>query len=372
MGQYPISKIFKKTFIYNGNILNDLEMKLGKEIHFQSNLDLQKYLYSKLSHLMPQSYQNWRGDIKTIIKNVANCLKYSPIPLKETKIIGLVVKYDFTTLYNSIKYLEKQYNNLEINFNNKTIDYLIKDIEYNYNLSGIDKIITEYNNFIESLNIEIENIMNAEISILKSNKKNNDSDVEYYKQISEIIENYSKTYLNEIKRYVDKLKVFGMIDGLNYIKLEKIGELKDIWNFSLSSNHRNLDNSKGGRKFLNIQKLFEYHKSLDKTNKLEILSKMKNIMENNSVLRNLDEEYNTRDKFNSTSDPIILSNISNMVENLNDDINNFIKIIITEEIKSKYELIKLNLEVYDKVLHSMNICLRKIYLKYICLNLQMN
>ena len=55
----------------------------------------------------------------------------------------------------------------------------------------------------------------------------------------------------------------------------------------------------------------------------------------NSKLRNLGE-YNTRNEFNSSSDPISIEHIANMVEDLKEDINNFKTKIINN---SYYELI---------------------------------
>ena len=80
-------------------------------------------------------------------------------------------------------------------------------------------------------------------------------------------------------------------------------------------------------------------------------------MKNNSYLRNLEEKYNTRNLFNSTSNPIslvntVFLNISNMIENLNDDTNNFIDMNKNDKIKSKYELIKTDLDLFDNILQA--------------------
>ena len=127
-----------------------------------------------------------------------------------------------------------------------------------------------------------------------------------------------------------------MIDGLNYIPIENIEDLKDIWNYSISSYKRNLDNSKITHKFLNVKKLNEFHKKVDKKDKKSILLKMKNSFGKYSNLRNLEDEYNSRDIFNSSCDPITLNNISVMMENLNDDINTFSNKLKDERIIAKY------------------------------------
>ena len=373
--EYPLSKTFRKTFVYNNSMLNQFYNYMEKGIRSQSNLELQTYLDYKIKDLkIPLSGLNWRKNISIIIKNISDSIKYTPIPLEGSKLFGKKINYNFTTLYNYIKYLESQCNNLEIKeqliIDNETLDNLMKDIEYLYKINGIDKVIIEYNNFTKSLNPINQNIINDEANIIRNNKTNNNLDKENYRQVSEILKNYSTAYLNEIKTYIEKLKVFAMIDGLNYIKIENIDELKDIWNFSLSTNLRNLADSKKEKKFLNIEKFYEFHKRVDKTNKKNIFLKMNDVIKNVSYFRNIGEEYNTRNIFNSTCDPISLLNISNMVEILNDDTNNFVDMIINKKIRTKYESIKVNLNLFDSVLHANEFLFKEKYLIYIYLNLQ--
>ena len=107
--------------------------------------------------------------------------------------------------------------------------------------------------------------------------KLNSSDIitKYIYDIKSVINNYSLTLLNEIKSYYSKLKIFGMIDGLNYIQIEKAEKLRALWDNSDNSNYRNLKKSTRRGKLLNIKKANEYLNKLDKRGKKDILKKWK-------------------------------------------------------------------------------------------------
>lgn len=89
---------------------------------------------------------------------------------------------------------------------------------------------------------------------------------------------------------------------------------------------------------------------MNEKNKKTILNKMEKLLKN-SYSRNL-EEFNSKDLFNSSCEPITYVNISNMVDNLRDDINN-LTINIKDDlnnIKSKYDSANTNLNDFNRLI----------------------
>jgi len=262
--------------------------------------------------------------------------------------------------------LENKSNNLNIKnkfiISNETIKLIMKDIEEKYKINAIDKITNKYENLIKAV---------IESKISNNLTKLNSSNIitEFIFDINSIINDYSITLLNEIKSYYSKLKIFGMIDGLNYIKIEKAEKLRVLWDNSDNSNYRNLRKSNRKGKLLNIKKANEYLNKLDKKGKKDILKKMEKIFNNNSSLRHLDE-YNTRELFNSKSQPLSLNNISQMIYNLNDDINDFNNMIKNDDyfnkIKVNLDLLKTNIKE-DNYIIELNNKILKYELSFISL-----
>ena len=253
-----------------------------------------------------------------------------------------------------INILENNINNLNIYdkfiMNNETLKLIMRDIEEKYKINGIDRIINKFENLMKAA---IESNITSNLTQLNFSYLI----IETIDDINNIINNYSISLLTEIKSYNSKLKVFCMIDGLNYIPIEKAEKLRVLWDYSNNNNYRKLKKSTRRGKFLNIKKANEYLNKLDKKGKKDILKKFEKIYNNNSSLRHLDE-YNTREFFNSESQPLSLNNISNMIDNLNDDINNFNNMIKNDDylnkIKIKNELLKTNSEKGNNIIKLNN------------------
>ena len=295
MQKIYLTKELKRPFSYNDTLINLLENYIDRDVIQRSNNELYINYNNNIYNL--NNSEKWNEQIINIKKNLINILSNSKISLTEK---------NFSNLYNLFQKLENQYNNIGINQNisyeNGIIDSITKEFEINYKTNGIDKIIYEYDIFIKDFNQKFKNLTN-----LANNEINIDNKVESYEFILEVADeiinitkNYSKYFLDDIDNYFNKLKYFGMIDGLNYISIEKAEALKSIWDYSSSSNLRNLEKFKKKPKLMNFKKENEFYNKwkLEKKNKKNILSKMENLMNNKFLLRNL-EDYNTRDLFNS-------------------------------------------------------------------------
>ena len=368
MNEILLTNKSKISILYNDIIINNFKNYIDKII-YHGNKNFIKFCQENRYY---DSEIYWTQNINpTFTKlNISYTIVYSEIlgiQLAIHKIPNLVIneldgkvifeiKIDnnFTNIDNLMKILENKSNNLNIKnkfiMNNETLKLIMKDIEEKYKINTIDKIVNKY-----------ENLMKAVIESKISNNltKLNSSDIitEYIYDINSVINDYSLTLLNEVKSYYSKLKIFGMIDGLNYIKIENAEKLRVLWDNSDNSNYRKLRKSTKRGKLLNIKKANEYLNKLDKKGKKEILKKMEKIFNNNSSLRHLDE-YNTRELFNSKSQPLSLNNISQMIYNLNDDINDFNNMIKNNDyfnkIKVYLELLKSNIKEDNYIIELNN------------------
>ena len=380
MNEILLTNKSKISLLYNDIIINS----------FKNNID--KIIYHGSKNIVKFSQENryndseiyWTQNInptftKLNISYTIVYLRIGKIRIIKSKIPNLVINEldgkvifeikinnNYTNIDNLIKILENKSNNLNIKnkfiISNETIKLIMKDIEEKYKINAIDKITNKYENLIKAV---------IESKISNNLTKLNSSDIitEFIFDINSIINDYSITLLNEIKSYYSKLKVFGMIDGLNYIKIEKAEKLRVLWDNSDNSNYRNLRKSNRKGKLLNIKKANEYLNKLDKKGKKDILKKMEKIFNNNSSLRHLNE-YNTRELFNSKSQPLSLNNISQMIYNLNDDINDFNNMIKNDDyfnkIKVNLDLLKTNIKE-DNYIIELNNKILKYELSFISL-----
>ena len=259
-------------------------------------------------------------------------------------------------MYNLLKKLERQFNDLEIkqklSMEEEIFDIISKELEMNYKVNGIEKILYDFGTFTINFNQTFKNIIHDEINNLKNKKVNSyDTISDIGNEIINVLKNYSKYFLEETENYRSKLKYFAMIDGLNYIPIEKAESLRALWDNSPVQNKRNLENLKEKPKLLKFEKENKFFNKFDKKNKKEILLKMEKLMKNN-FLRNL-EEFNTRNVFNSTNDPLSLYSIIDMIDNLVDDINDFQNMIKESDfgkIILNYEMLNLNNAIYKDLL----------------------
>ena len=360
MNEILFTNSSKNSLLYNNIIISSFKNYIDSIIYIGSKFFV-KFCQENRFY---DSKIYWTKNINPIFTklNISHYIKlvyikdtYSVINELDGKIVfGIKLDSNFEKIDNLIKKLENNINDLNINdkfiMNNETLKLIMIDIEKKYKNNGIDRIINKYGILMKSV---IESNITSNLTELNSSYLI----TEFINDINNIINNYSISLLTEIKSYYSKLKIFCMIDGLNYIPIEKAEKLRVLWDYSNNSNYRKLKKSTKRGKLLNIKKANEYLNKLDKKGKKDILKKFEKIFNNNSSLRHLDE-YNTRELFNSGSLPLSLNNISNMIANLNDDINNFNNMIKNVEyfnkVKIKYELLKSNSEKENKIIEFNN------------------
>ena len=369
MNEILFTNSSKNLLLYNDIIISSFKNYIDKIIYFGSK-SFVKFCQENRYY---DSEIYWTKNINPIFTklNISSYFKNTVLTddykIERVRIIYYVtneldgkvifgIKYDsnFTKIDNLIKILEKNINNLDINdkfiMNNETLKLIMIDIEEKYKINGIDRITNKYENLMKAV---IESNITSNLTPLNSSYLITES----INDINNIINNYSISLITEIKSYYSKLKIFCMIDGLNYIPIEKAEKLRVLWDYSNNSNYRKLKKSTKRGKLLNIKTANEYLNKLDKKGKKDILKKLETIFNNNSSLRHLDE-YNTRALFNSASQPLSLNNISNMIDNLNDDINNFNNMIKNDDyfnkIKIKNELLKTNSEKENNIIELNN------------------
>ena len=344
MNRISLTNDLKLSFSYNDTILNILKNYTDAIIIHNSNSNLTNYYKIRKNYLL--NNKEWYGQFINITKNVSNILANSIISTEN----------NIPNIYNLLKKLERQFNNLEIkqklSMEDEIFDKISKELEMNYKVNGIEKILYDFGTFTINFNQTFKNIIHDEINNLKNKKVNSyDTISDIGNEIINVLKNYSKYFLEETENYRSKLKYFAMIDGLNYIPIEKAESLRALWDNSPVQNKRNLENLKEKPKLLKFEKENKFFNKFDKKNKKEILLKMEKLMKNN-FLRNL-EEFNTRNVFNSTNDPLSLYSIIDMIDNLVDDINDFQNMIKESDfgkIILNYEMLNLNNAIYKDLL----------------------
>ena len=331
----------KNSLIYNDIIMNNFKKCIDKIIYDGSKS------FSNFNH--EKKYNDletyWSENIIPISIKLKAPSTNSILSFFENLISGN--KNAFAEIDKLLKILENQFNNLNItdklHMNNETVKLIMLDLEKRYKINGIDTIINKYEKLMEAV---IENNTTNKLDFNLTNNLTDyfNSSVEFINDFNNVITNYSISLLNEIKDYCYKLKVFVMIDGLNYIPVEKAEKLRVLWDYS---NKSEIPNNLTSSKLMNIERVNEYLKDFDKKNKKDILRKMEKIFNNNSSL-NYQDEYNSTEFFNSKSEPLTKNNILEMIDNLNNDVNNFYNMIKNNEyfneIKLNYELLKKNFE----------------------------
>ena len=269
-----------------------------------------------------------------------------PVSQNETNNNLSVLLDELTNQYDQIKIKEV------LTFDKGLINSIIEEINKYYKENILEEIINIYSNFTKYFNLKFEDLIDNEIDYYKGLSVSYEIISEYAEKIRNISKNYTDYILNEIETYNEKLKLFGMIDGLINIPIEMAEQLRALWDYSPSStNLRNLDQTK--KKKIDFTKMIEYYNSQDKSNKTQILSNMEKIFDYNHSFRNL-EEYNTKHLFNSSSEPLRYNNISDMIAIIVDDITDFQNIINNDvyftKFISKYETFKKDLDNNQKLI----------------------
>ena len=354
--------IFNEKFMQEISLSNDF-----KNIYYYSNITYN--FYQNYSYSINSDGLSYHNDINNLYKNIANKIDLI-IEKYAYRFNEIIYSLDYNLPEVMLDKLINQYYYLKnenyMNFDEKLFNSIIEEFSNIYKTKNIDKIIEEYSYFSKYLNKELETLINDEIKVLKRINDNNSyysiSNITY--EIIELKKEYTQYFLNEINEYNDKLKIFGMIDGLISIPLDKAEKLRDIWDYS--PNIRRLEESK--KKKINFKKINKYYYKTDKRDRKIILNQMNEIMKQNPHLRNL-EEYNYKNIFNSTSVPLSFGNISDIISILVDDIYFFKDILLNDEdlilLKNSYnsfkskifnniDLIELNSELFNNELYSFS------------------
>ena len=324
---------FKNSFFYNDKIYELFENYTTKLIEEVSFNDLNLYFSTGIYNL--SAIDNVYNKIKSSAKIISS---FSPLSPDKNNII----------LSNLFDKLNNSYNKLEIeqklNFDKYLFDSMTEELDKYYRVNILEKAIKIYSNFTGYFNLKFKEKIKDKINSLQQSAGSYHDIYLIAEEIRNIIKNYSNESLNEIEKYSDKLKVFGMIDGLINIPIERIDTFRSLWDISPNQlTRRNLEHPK--KKKIDFTKIIEYYNREDKKYKKQILSKMEKIMNQHPSMRNL-EEYSGGNLFNSSCEPLSFNNISNMISNLIDDISNFQNDLDNEnnfvKFKSKYEWLKLN------------------------------
>jgi hypothetical protein len=312
MQNLSLTNEYKNSFLYNETIYDFLS------VHTEN------IIIKGTSNEITNNYQQLKENMYSQNNN-ENKTKYNMI-------YSSIVQTDNSVLYNLIQTLCRQYN--EINnyknyaYNNNSIQLLSQNINKNLKINGIEQVINIYQNFSDNLDKKIEDIVDNDIQVDNNSTDNNifGSLFNDMNTILKNLENYSTNFIEEVKSYFSKLKLFTMIDGLNYIPIEKAEELRLVWDVpkerirnldEFEKEEKNHNKNKKPRRLNNnfLTKIIDEHKN-------NILKKMENLF-NISSLINF-QEYNSRDLHNSSFDPINLYDILNMTGNLLDDTNNLL------------------------------------------------
>ena len=312
-------------FIFREDLMNNLFLTKEYKNFFTYNETIYDFLSTYFENIIIEKSSN---EITNDYKKKKEYINSQKNYENKTKYI-ITYQRDNSTLNNLIKTLYQQYNEINYNKNynhNNSFQILNQNISKILKISGIEHIINLYQNFSEYFDNELEDIIDKIIA-------NNSIDTNileplyiYINPILKTLENYSINFIEEIKSYFNELKLFAMIDGLNYIPIERAEELRSVWDVKKES-IRNLDefdkeekndnkNKKLRRLNINfLSKIIDEHKD-------NILKKMENLY-NISSIKNF-QEYNSSDLHNSSSEPINLYDILNMTGNLIDDVNNLL------------------------------------------------
>ena len=325
----------KNTFYYNDTIYELLENYTTQLIQEESLKDLNNFFSRGFYNLSEDN------DIyKKINSSLQIISRISPIQINKNN----------TNLSSLLMKLANEYNKLQIKqeiiLDKGLFNSMTKEIKEYYKENILEEIIKIYSNFTRHFNLRFHDIIENEINNFKGISGSYDSLSKIAEEIINVSKNYTNECLNEIENYYDKLQIYGMIDGLIYIPIEREEQFRPLWDFSPSKNAlRNLEEKNKKRKKIDFTKIIEFYNKQDKTYKKQILSKMEEIMNKTTSSRNL-EEYNNNKLFNSTCDPLSFNNISDMISNLIDDITNFQNELNNDYyftlFRSKYESLKLN------------------------------
>ena len=347
-----LPKNYKNSFEYNDTIFSilvnytDVIKRVSKQ-----HLDFLYYSY-RIEYMY--SDELWYGEIVSITKNITNLFVNSPLPLKGNKTSENNSEYDFTNFYELIKELKYQNQAIDIldklSLNEGIINSIIKEKRNIFKVNGIDKIVNKYQNFSNNINNKLKKISQQILDELKLETNEYNSIIEDIKTTTNLIKNYGISYLEEIKNYFDKLQFFAFIDGLNFIPIDKADQFRNLLNSSEKNNLRHLEHN-NERKFLNKNLRKKIKKHVKDKEKKNILNKMEKLFENTTI-RNL-EEYYSNDLFNSTCEPLSYINISVMLENLTNEINNLsvnIKDAYNNKFKSIFDLLKANSDDFNNLI----------------------
>ena len=214
-----LTKEFKNFFIYNETIYNFLSSYFENIIIEKSSNEITND-YKKKDYII-NSQNNYENETKYII----------------------TYQRDNSTINNLIQTLYQQYNEISYNKNyyqNNSFQLLNQNISKILKISGIGHVIYLYQNFSEYFDKELEDITDKIIANNLINTNILEPLYFYLNPILKTLENYSINFLEEIKSYFNELKLFAMIDGLNYIPIEKAEELRSVWDVKKES-IRNLD-----------------------------------------------------------------------------------------------------------------------------------
>ena len=322
-----LSDNIKNSFLYNDEINMLFENYTSQLIKEKSINNLNYYFSEGIYNLSDVN------NIYNIIEKIGIIIsEFSPlIPNKNNANLSeLIIK-----LYN-------EYDKLKINekliIPKNLSENATQEREQNNNeIIILNNIVKAYSDFVRYFNIEFKDLIEKEIETIKYADNHFESMSTIADEIINITNNYSFDVLNEIENYYEKLKVYGMIDGLINIPLDKAEALSQLWDYTPSQiTLRNLQHPY--RKKIKFKKMLEYYNKQDKNNKKEILSKIEKIMEANHNSRYL-EEYNLNYQFNSSCVPLSYYNISNMISILIDDIQNLQNSLNNNEYFAKFKLI---------------------------------
>ena len=181
--------------------------------------------------------------------------------------------------YSKIKY----YNNSFYNNSFQLVtEFINKIFNKNFKINEIDYVINLYNNFSENLDKKLEDIFDKQISNISKDTTNYGSIFDHIDQTVKVLESYSTNFIEEIKTYFNKLKLFTMIDGLNHIPIQKAEELRSVWDVP-KERIRNLDEfvqkENNNNKHQKLRKLNDnYLKDIIGESKKNILMKMENLL----------------------------------------------------------------------------------------------
>ena len=361
---------FSSSFGNNSNILveallnNIFNEEFMKNISLTNNLKNLFYYDNDIYSSLRKFYYFKEVSFNINIKNLCEAIGYKTKNILDFYNPSLTFD-DKLDLYKE-QLINEFYNlkiELELDLDDDIINSFTEEVENNYKVNAIDEIIYQYKNFNVFFDENLRDIVEEEIKYLSSKVNTYEIFNEINDILTDIKKNYTQYFFDEIENYDNILKVFGFIDGLIYIPLEKINKLSIIWDYSPNLNLlRNLEILSESNKKYNFSNIIDYYKTFKKKYKNDILLELKNLMNENSTIKNLTQYKDTKDIFNSSCNPLSYSNISDMISILTDDIYSFKNILVNYDdykaFKTKYEsfkegfysyiqLIKINNEIFN-------------------------